>query len=106
MANKYLITNGAYVSQVEQLYFAPSAVVPPVVDIPLSTMYCFLAHVQPWEVDTNPPQPTQDVKSIKNVFKNIFAVGKITSNDISPVIKRVDWSSGTKYDYYRDDVLY
>lgn len=104
MSNKSLITNGAYVSQVEQMYFAPSAVVPPITDVPLSTMYCFLAQVQPWDIDTNPPAPEQDVKSLKNIFKNIFAAGKITSNDISPVIKRVDWESGTTYDYYRDDI--
>jgi hypothetical protein len=104
MANKSIITNGAYISQVEQVYFAPSAVVPPNIDIPLSSLYCFLAQVQPWEVDSNPPVPQEDVKSQKQIFKNIFAARKITTNDISPVVQRINWESGTTYDYYRDDV--
>lgn len=104
MANKSIITNGAYVSQVEQTYFSPSAVVPPNISTPLTTLYCFLAQVQPWDSDTNPPAPKQDVKTLKQIFKNMFAASKITSNDISPVIKRIDWESGTMYDYYLDDV--
>jgi hypothetical protein len=104
MANKTLIANGAKVSQVEQLYYSPVSVVPPYTDIPLGTMYCFLARVDPWTNDEDPPMPTEDVRSLKQVFKNIFVAKHITSNDISPVIERIDWESGTTYDYYRDDV--
>lgn len=104
MANKTLTTNTAKVSQVEQLYYSPVAVVPPLTQIPLTTMYCFLAKVEAWPDDNNPPVPTQDVKSLKTIFKNIFAARHITTNNISPVVKRVDWSSGSVYDYYRDDV--
>mgnify|MGYP006267217295 CR=1 FL=1 len=104
MANKSLITNGAFVSEVEQVYYAPSVVIPPNLDTKLNTLYCFLANVQPWEVDTDPPIPQQDVKSLKSIYKNIFAVAKLTTNDISPVVYRIDWSPNTKYDFYRDDV--
>jgi len=104
MANKILIANGAKVSQVEQVYFSPVAVVPPFTEIPVSTMYCFLSKVEPWLDDQNPPVPTEDVRSIKQVFKNMFVAKKITSNDISPVIQRVDWESGAVYDYYDDTV--
>jgi len=104
MANKLLIANGAKVTQVSQVYYSPVAVVPPFTDIPLGTMYCFLSRVDPWPNDLDPPVPTQDVKSLKNTFKNMFAVRRITSNDISPVIERNDWESGTVYDYYNDNV--
>ena len=111
MANQSLITNGAKVSQVEQVYYSPVAVTPPfiisnntVVNPPLGTLYAFLAKVDPWADDVNPPMPTQDVRSLKKLFKNMFAAKHITVNDISPVIERKDWSSGTVYDYYDDSV--
>lgn len=104
MANKTLIANGAKVSQVEQLYYSPVAVVPPFTNIPLGTLYCFLSKVDPWENDVDPPVPLEDVKSIKQIFKNMFVAKHITSNDISPVLERIDWETGTIYDYYRDDV--
>jgi hypothetical protein len=34
----------------------------------------------------------------------MFAVKKITSNDMSPVIERINWISGETYDYYEDDI--
>jgi len=104
MANKNLLTYNAKVTQVEQAYFSPVAVLPPPFGTSISTTYCFLSHNLPWPDDNNPPQPTQDQKYIKDIFKSIFVVKQIYSNDISPVIQRIDWTSGTTYDYYRDDV--
>jgi hypothetical protein len=96
MANKQLLTYGAKAKQVEQAYFAPTAGV-------IST-YMFLANVDPWDDDDNPPAPTQDQSSIKNTFKKIFAAKQVTVNDITPVIQRIDWTSGVTYDYYDDTV--
>jgi hypothetical protein len=104
MANKNLLTYGAKVSSVELVTYTPVAVRPPYIDIPSATTFCFLAKVDPWDDENNPPAPTQDQKSIKKVFKNIFAAKKITSGDISPVVPRVDWTTGATYDYYSDDV--
>ena len=104
MAYNNLLTYAAAVSSVEQVYYAPVAVVPPYYNIPLSSLYCFLASVEPWANNAAPPMPTQDQKSIKKIFKNIFVAKEITSNDISPVIQRIDWTANTTYDYYRDDV--
>lgn len=103
MANKNILTYGAKVSQIKQDYYSPSAVVLPST-VPLTSIYCFLAKVDPWPDENDPPLPTQDQLSLKKVFKNIFAVKLINSNSISPVISRVDWTTGTVYDYYRDDV--
>ena len=104
MANKNLLTYNAKVTQVEQAYFSPVSVLPPPFGTSISTTYCFLSHNLPWVDDNNPPQPTQDQKYIKDIFKSIFVAKQIYSNDISPVIQRIDWTSGTTYDYYRDDV--
>ncbi len=103
MANKDLLTYNAKVTQVEQDYFAPVASVVGTTT-PVSTLYCFMSRVLPWSNDIDPPQPTQDQKAIKQIYKNIFAVKKINSSNISPVIQRIDWAADNVYDYYQDDV--
>jgi hypothetical protein len=103
MANKNLLTYNAKVTQVEQDYFAPVASVAGT-NRPISTMYCFLSRVVPWPNENDPVQPTQDQQAIKSVFKNMFVAKLINSSNISPVIQRIDWTTGTVYDYYRDDV--
>ena len=103
MANKNLLTYNAKVTQVEQDYFAPVASVAGT-NVPVSTLYCFLARVVPWPDENNPTTPTQDQKAIKSIFKNMFVAKLVNSSNISPVIERIDWTSGTVYDYYRDDV--
>ena len=104
MATKNLLTNAAAVSSVEQVYFSPVAVIPPYYDAPLSSIYCFLAKVDPWDDENDPPQPTQDQRYLKRTFKNMFVAKQITSNNISPVIQRINWETGTIYDFYRDSV--
>jgi len=102
MAYKNTLTYASKVIQVEQVYFAPVAVLSN--GLPISTLYCYLSRVDPWGDDINPPQPTQDQQYIKNVFRNMFVVKQITTNNISPVVQRIDWTSGVTYDYYRDDI--
>lgn len=104
MANKNLLTYNAKVTQVEQAYFSPVAVLPPPFGTSISTTYCFLSHIDPWSDDNNPPQPTQDQAYLKNVFKSMFVAKQIYSSDISPVIQRIDWTSGQTYDYYIDNI--
>lgn len=104
MANKNILTNGSKVSQIELMYYAPVAVVPPNLNENLNSFYCFLSKPLPWDDEINPPVPTTDLKSLKQVYKNMFIVKKIKTNDISPVIQRVDWTSGVTYDYFQDDV--
>ena len=71
MANKNLLTYGAKFTQVKQSYYAPVAVIPPNTSNPLTSTYCFLAKVDNWADENNPPQPTQDQKSLKYLMKNI-----------------------------------
>jgi hypothetical protein len=104
MANKNILTNAAKQFNVQEVYYSPVAVIPPQIDIPLASIYCFLAKVDAWPDENNPTTPTQDQKSLKRIFKNMFVAKQITSSDISPVIERVNWTSGVTYDYYRDDI--
>jgi len=103
MANQNILTYGAAISSIEQLYYSPSAVIPGT-NVPLGTSYVFLSRVNPWPNDSTPPIPTQDQQYIKSVFKNIFVAKKVTSNDLCPVISRIDWTANTVYDYYQDGI--
>ena len=104
MASNNILTQYAKVIQSELMYYYPTITYPLNPNVNLSSTYCFLGKVGPWSDDTNPPTPTQDQKTIKNIFKNIFVLKKIGADGVTPVIARVDWSQGVTYDYYRDDI--
>jgi hypothetical protein len=103
MANQKILTYNAPVVKVQQDYYAPVAILP-VTQQPIGTVYAFLSRVNSWDNDSNPPTPEQTQQYLKAVYKNIFVVKQINPNQISPVIPRIDWESGTVYDYYRDDI--
>jgi len=103
MANKNILTYNAKVAQIEQDYFSPVAILPTSGQV-INSLYCFLSRIDPWSSDLDPEDPTQDTAYLKNVYKNMFVVKKIQSNDIAIVTQRIDWESGTVYDYYRDNI--
>jgi len=103
MAYKNILTYAAKVSQVEQTYSAPTSVLP-ISGLPVATIYVFLSRIKPWLNDLNPDTPLQTQQYIKEVFKNMFVAKLVNQNDISPVIERHDWLSGTTYNYYQDDI--
>jgi hypothetical protein len=104
MANKNILTTEAKVAAVDLAYISPAAVTAPYYNIPVVTTYCFLSNAIPWEDNNDPPAPTADVKYVKQVQKNMFVAKLIGINDISPVIQRIDWTSGTVYEHYQDDI--
>lgn len=104
MASKNLLTYGSKVFAVKQDYYSSVVVLPTATGVPLNSSYFFLSKVDPWVDNENPPTPEQSQKYIKQTFKNMFAAKKITSNDVSPVIQRFDWTSGTVYDHYDDNI--
>lgn len=105
MSNQNFLAYGSKAFQVEQMYYAPVANVDAEsgVELPVGTPYCFLSYVTPWPNSTV-PVPTQDQKSIKQIFKNMFVAKLISSSSISPVIQRINWTANTTYQYYRDDI--
>jgi hypothetical protein len=103
MANHNILTYGSDVAQVRQSYYAPQSTIATTGN-PVTTLYCFLSWLDPWTDNISPPFPTQDQVYIKNVFKNMFVAKKINASNISPVTQRIDWTSGTIYDYYQDSI--
>lgn len=103
MANKNLLTTYAKTTSARQLYYSPVVELPQS-GTPLATLYCFLSKVDPWSNESDPDTPTQDQKTIKQIYKNMFVAKQIYSSDMSNVIQRIDWITGTVYDYYQDDV--
>lgn len=103
MANKNILTYNAKITEIENTYFSPVAVLPTSGQA-ISTMYCFMSRAVPWLDEQNPDQPLQDQSYLKTVHKNIFALKKIQSSDISAVAQRIDWTLNTVYDYYKDNV--
>ena len=102
-ANSSLLTYSSKLYEVLQYYFAPSSTASEFVDVP-NSLYAFIGRVTPWPDPFNPPAPEQSQFAIKETFKNIIAVKKIISSDISPVVPRRNWVTGTVYEYYDDRV--
>jgi hypothetical protein len=103
MANQNILTSGFKVTQIKQDYYAPSVFLTGS-NNPVESIYCFLSHVEAWTNDSNPPVATEDQQYLKNTFKNMFVAKQLTSSNIVPVIRRIDWATGTVYDYYQDNV--
>ena len=103
MSNKNIFTTQAKTLLVEQVYYSPVAIVPPS-SRNAQTIYTFLSKVDAWQDDNNVPSPTADERYVKQTFKNMFAAKLVKVSDMSPIIPRINWVSGTTYDYYRDDV--
>lgn len=82
-------------------YNAPSSTIGSTGSL-LGTLYCALAKVEEWPVEEVPPAPEQTQYYIKNFFKNMFAAKKIGTSDMSPVIERINWTTGTVYAHYDD----
>jgi len=78
------------------------------VSVPLANVYVFLGRSLPWantsnsavldDVTITTPYDTTEYKN--NVFKEGQILKRITSNDIQPVIPRVDWAANTVYVAY------
>lgn len=85
-----ILTNYAALSQIENSY------------LNAGDTYIFLGKVDAWPDDVNPPVPSQSPAYVKQVFKNMFAVKKLSAANIAAVVPRIDWTSGTVYEEYSD----
>lgn len=54
--------------------------------------------------NNNPPKPKDTTKYIRQVYNDIIYYKKISEEDMSPVIQRINWRAGTVYDYYSEDI--
>jgi len=109
--NQNLLTYYAPVSQVELEYYIPVAVVPqgPQLSqaIPVGSLYAFLGQEDSWPVINGietPSTPQQTTAYLKKVFKNMFALKNVGSNNLCPVIQRINWTANTVYTAYSDNL--
>jgi hypothetical protein len=58
----------------------------------------------PWPDEQAPPSPTNTLASEYDAWHDMTALKKVDFQDTRLGFKRVDWTSGTVYDEYRDDV--
>jgi len=53
--------------------------------------------------DASPLTPVDSVSQEFHTFDDLLAAKRVTSSDVSVVIPRRNWTTGTVYDYYRHD---
>lgn len=71
---------------------------------PTDYHYIFLGRTVSWDNENIPPTPTDTRRNEADTKRNILAVKRVQPNDVSLLIKRVDWQQGVIYDSYTDDV--
>ena len=65
--------------------------------------YIFIGRSHAWPDDTSPPSPANSQSEEIGAYEDMIALKKVSSTDISHGLVRYDWTSGTKYDEYRDN---
>tara|TARA_R110002012_G_scaffold317474_2_gene533856 strand:- start:616 stop:2070 length:1455 start_codon:yes stop_codon:yes gene_type:complete len=65
--------------------------------------YLFVGRVQPWPDENLPPMPQNNYQTFNTTYDNMFAMKRIATTDSYHMIPKLNWSSGTTYDYYRQD---
>ena len=66
--------------------------------------YYFLGKTLTWSDEGTPPLPLESEEYAKETRQNIIIVKEIRPGDVSFVIPRVNWESGTVYDMYDDRI--
>jgi hypothetical protein len=66
-----------------------------------TNMYLFIGKVTAWADDTAPPTPTDSVSNtVYNHWRDMIAAKKISSTDVSHVVPRYNWTTGSNYFAY------
>ena len=68
-----------------------------------SSQYIFIGRAHPWTVDTSPPTPVNGTSEEVDAWSDMTALKKVGTADVSHGLKRIDWTTGTKYDEYQHD---
>jgi hypothetical protein len=66
-----------------------------------SVAYSFIGRGHSWTDDSTPPTPVDSPNDEYDAYRNMVALKKISTSDISHSIVRRDWTTGTTYDEYR-----
>ena len=54
--------------------------------------------------DSNPPAPKDSLDESNYYWDTMLALKKINSGDVTQVIRKISWQSGTTYDMWRNDI--
>jgi hypothetical protein len=79
-----------------------------------SKIYLFIGRPQAWNPTTvaekysslttdTAPSPVDSIDELNEIFDDMISLKRITATDVSPVIRRRIWKTGTVYDMYRHD---
>jgi len=65
--------------------------------------YLFVGRVEPWPDENLPPTPQNNYQTFNTTYDNMFAMKRIATTDVYHMIPKLNWASGSTYDYYRQD---
>ena len=72
-----------------------------------NSYYAFVGLPNPTSIvstwDSAPPAPIDSFNNMNDYYDTMLAVKRITSADVKQIVPKLNWSSGTTYDYYRHD---
>lgn len=78
------------------------------VNSPSNSYYVFLGLSNPTELNSNwndtPPFQRDNFNEENKCWDTMFSLKKISTNDVIPVVRRINWESGRIYDMYRNDI--
>jgi hypothetical protein len=66
--------------------------------------YVYISRHLPWENESSPDQITDTTNEEKDVWNNIIAAKKVTSNDVEFVIPKLLWSANVFYRQFDDTI--
>ena len=105
-----IITNKFRINNAEQFVESFSEASP-------TAYYLFIGRPQAWSTDvdvqgnsinegtdTTPPTPNDDISTEYYSYDELLGAKKITSSDITNVIQRRTWTTGTTYDMYEHNI--
>ena len=78
-----------------------------------SKIYLFTGRPQSWTLERYsgvsgvselaPPTPNDSFDDMNEIYDDMIAMKRVTSTDVSKVVKRNTWKTGLKYDMYKND---
>jgi len=72
-----------------------------------NSYYAFVGLPNPTSIvstwDSAPPAPIDSFSNMNDYYDSMIAVKRITSADVKQIVPKLNWNSGTTYDYYRQD---
>lgn len=72
-----------------------------------NSYYVYIGLPNASEIDadwnTNTPYPIDSFDQYNDMYDTVISAKKVTSSDVLKVVRKVDWTSGTIYEMYRQD---